>query len=83
MTDWDKFRTAGRRWLTHVHKQQVRAVAASKWWANEIHKALLCPLGEHSDVLPSGKKGNFCGACGKQTNPNAFKDFDVHLAKSA
>lgn len=79
MTDWDKFKAARRRWLTHVHEQHVRAVAASKWWGNKIHKVLLCPLGKHSDVMPSGKKGNFCGACRKQTNSNAFKDFDVHL----
>lgn len=79
MTDWERLGAIGRRWLTHVHKQHVRAVVASKWWTNEIHKVLLCPLGKHSDILPSGKKGNFCGACRKQTNPNAFKDFDVHL----
>lgn len=50
-----------------------------KWQTNRLHKALLCPLGKHDDRHLNGDKSNFCGACGKQVNPYAFKDFEVHL----
>lgn len=50
-----------------------------KWYMRRLHKALLCPLGKHDDTHLSGEKSNFCGACRKQMNPYAFKDFEVHL----
>ncbi|WP_454105789.1 hypothetical protein [Marinobacter sp. MBR-105] len=50
-----------------------------KWQMNRLHKAILCPLGKHDDTHLNGEKSNFCGACGKQMNPYAFKDFEVHL----
>lgn len=48
-------------------------------YMRRLHKALLCPLGKHDDTHLSGEKSNFCGACRKQMNPYAFKDFEVHL----
>jgi hypothetical protein len=39
----------------------------------------LCPLGIHKDKNTDGTKSNFCGACLKQTNPNAFKTYTVKL----
>ena len=47
--------------------------------ATALLKAVMCPLGWHRDKHPDGSQGNFCGLCGAQTNPHAFKDYSVTL----
>ena len=46
---------------------------------NWIKRSFLCPIGLHSDKLLNGQPANFCGHCGKQLNPNAYSDYEVHL----
>ncbi len=39
-------------------------------------KVINCPIRKHWD---EGGSANFCGACGKQINPDAFSDYLVTL----